>query len=88
MRQCRFEDGGNSWIGNQRLRAPDGLRIVVIFLGLDKNAARPQQPCLDADLNTHTLHGAREGFLYPFGVIDRLPELLRALTTRHVAGLR
>jgi hypothetical protein len=48
LRQCRFEDGGNSWIGNQSFCALDGLSIIVPFR-INQYAARPQQPCLNAD---------------------------------------
>ena len=86
MRQRRFKYGRDGWVGNQRARAPEGLSIIVVR-GVDQNAARPQQPRLDADLDPHALHGAGKRFLYRFGIIDRLPEPLRALETRHIAGL-
>src|SRR5438128_3082547 len=87
MHQRRFKDRWNGWVSNQRFRAPDGLSVVVVF-GIDENATRPQQPRLDAHLDTHALDGAWERFLNRFGIIDRLPEFLRALTTTHVARLR
>src|SRR5437868_15108020 len=87
MDQCRFKDRRNSWVGNQRFRAPDGLSIVVVF-AVDQNAARPQQPRLDTDLKAHALDSASEWFLCRFGIIDRLPKLFGALATSHKASLR
>src|SRR5712671_52182 len=80
MRQRRFKDRWNSWVGDQRSGAPDGLGLVVF--GVDENAARPQQPRLDADLDPHALDCAGERFLCWFRIINGLPEPLRALTMR------
>lgn len=51
MYQRRFEDRGNGGIGNQRFRTFDGLGIIAVFR-VDQNSPRPQEPSLDADLDT------------------------------------
>src|ERR1700730_18408568 len=83
-----FKDRLDGRVGNERFRARDGLTIVVMFGIVDENAARPQQPRLEADLDTQALDGAWKRFLCRFRKIDILPEPLRTLTARHVAGLR
>ena len=66
MYQRRFEDRKNVRICNQRFRSLDGLRVIAI-VRVDQNAAGPQQPRLDPDLDTHALDGTGKRFLFRFG---------------------
>ena len=85
--QRPLKDRGNGRIGNQRFGTLDGLRVIAKFR-VDQNTAGPQEPCLDAHLDAHTLDGARKRLLLRFGIVDAHPEFFRALKPTHVPGLR
>src|SRR5712675_1583297 len=70
------------------IQSPAAIREAFESINSNEHAARPQQPRLDADLDPHALDCAGERFLCWFGIINGLPEPLRALTAPHIAGLR